>query len=219
MGNGQRAIEGMFPRASRRVLGPDGVAGALEVGYGVLDGIVYELEAFAEGLLDAIELLHGVDIDLAHFAFAAFLGQAQDLFAALLGFVEHAFIGNEIFRAAAGPFDDVRGFLLRLGNDLFAVAHYALGLPYLAGDGDAHLLDELDEIVFLHHHPMTERNPLADPDHIFQLVQEVEDFDGAFACAMVWLAGSIALVVLVVAHVPARPAVITPNRSRRTAST
>src|SRR6476646_2923956 len=167
MGNGQRAIEGMFPRASRRVLGPDGVAGALEVGYGVLDGIVYELEAFAEGLLDAIELLHGVEIDLAHFAFA----------------------------------------------------DYALGLPYLAGDGDAHLLDELDEIVFLHHHPMTERNPLADPDHIFQLVQEVEDFDGAFACAMVWLAGSIALVVLVVAHVPARPAVITPNRSRRTAST
>ncbi len=69
-------------------LRPDRIAGALQLIDCLLHCRVDHIQSFAQGLLDPVELLHGVDIDLALFALSAFFGGAQDFFAALLRLIQ-----------------------------------------------------------------------------------------------------------------------------------
>ena len=77
----------------------NGVACLLELFRGVIDRSLDVRETLPDGVLDLVELLHRVNVDLAHFSLAAFLELHQHLLALLHRFLQDAILGDEILRA------------------------------------------------------------------------------------------------------------------------
>src|SRR5579884_2073844 len=155
---------------------------------GVADGVhgaVEDALGLAQRLLDLTELLEGVDVNLAHRALDLLFGLPKDVLAALARLIEDALLGDDVLGALARPLQDLRRLALRLGDDPLPLLDDAPRLLDLVRDGDAELVHEREEFLFLNHDPAAEGDALADPDQLLEPVDEVEDIHGPVVLRLV----------------------------------
>ena len=102
------------------------------------------------------------------FGFGARLG--KDLFGTALGFLCDDILLRELVGFIAGKLQGAVGFLLRLRHDPVTLCDDLLGFFHLFGDGDAHLVDQFEHLIFIHNDIMRERHSLRIVEKLFETV-------------------------------------------------
>ncbi len=71
--------------------------------------------------------------------------------------------------------NDAAGLFLRLGDNAVALRHQLLGLFDFFGDGDAHLVNDVQHFIFIHNDVAGEWYSAGFVEQFFETVDEVQD--------------------------------------------
>src|SRR3954463_5346627 len=128
-------------------------------------------EVDLERVEDLVRVVLRPEADLA----LAGAGVLDDVLRGALGLPRDLLLADELLLALTGLLDDALGLALGLGEHLLALLDDPARLLDLLGDGGAHLVEDVVDLLLVHAHGVRQRNRFRVVDEVVQLVDEYQD--------------------------------------------
>jgi len=170
-----RAMAAEFYRTE---LGRGGLVALLRLGLAGLqrlDASANCRQRAAEMRFELLQLLEGIRLGLADDLVRLRLRVFDNLSPMPLRTSEDLVLRRRFLGPLVGTRHDARGLGVRLGDDPLLLRHRPVRLLDLIGQIEAELVDELHDLVFIHHHLRRERDVTRVLDQVLKAVKQLVD--------------------------------------------